>query len=101
MQFNDDSDLPDPGDHVVLDDQDLGSATYDSDHDGDADSVKAYDDQGNQVDPKTGAAVGDGAGPGDSGTGDSGSTGTDGEVDPSGHTAGADSGQPGAPEGTG
>src|SRR6478752_5465837 len=83
MQFNDDTDLPDPGDHVILDDEDLGSATYDSDHDGvaysvivgqedysvvitdsdhdgEADSVKAYDHEGNQVDPRTGASVGDG-----------------------------------------
>ena len=103
MQFNDDTDIPDPGDHVVLDDQDLGSATYDSDHDGiadsvivgqddyavvitdsdhdgEADSVKAYDHEGNQVDPKTGAPVGDGAStPGDDSSGASGteSTGTE------------------------
>jgi hypothetical protein len=117
MQFNDDTDLPDPGDHVVLNDEDFGSATYDSDHDGiadsvivgqedysvvitdsdhdgQADSVKAYDQEGNQVDPRTGAAVGDGSGPGADGSGDSttGGTGTEGQTDPTGHTTGTDDG---------
>jgi hypothetical protein len=129
MQFNDDTDLPDPGDHVILDDEDLGSATYDSDHDGvadsvivgqedysvvitdsdhdgEADSVKAYDHEGNQVDPRTGASVGDGSAgdgsAGDDSSGDSttGGTGTEGQVDPTGHTTGTDDGQPGEADGS-
>ncbi len=127
MQFNDDTDLPDPGDHVILDDEDLGSATYDSDHDGvadsvivgqedysvvitdsdhdgEADSVKAYDHEGNQVDPRTGAAVGDGSAgdgsAGDDSSGDSTTGGTEGQVDPTGHTPGTDDGQPGEADGS-
>lgn len=76
MQFNDGSEDVQPGDHIVLDNDDFGSATYDSDHDGvadsiivgqgdesivitdsdhdgEADSVTKYDADGNQIDPQT------------------------------------------------
>ncbi|MET3805647.1 hypothetical protein ABIB25_002651 [Nakamurella sp. UYEF19] len=104
MEFDNGSDVQ-PGHDITIDSsqgsQDLGEATYDSDHDGIADSVividgdheyvvtdsdhdghadsmHAYDAHGTEVDPQTGAPVGD--------------SGTDGGSTTSGHTGTSTSG---------
>lgn len=106
MQYDDGSGDVTPGEDIVVDTAngqvDLGPASYDSDHDGVADSVivadgdevmvitdadhdghadhiRAYDQDGHEVDPKTGEPLGP--------DGDTGSTG-----DTTGHDTGDDGG---------
>ena len=62
-----DSDHDGVADSVVIAQGDLVMVVTDSDHDGDADSVTAYDADGNQVDPSTGEPIDPGADPGHDG----------------------------------
>jgi len=123
MQFNDGSEDVPTGDHIEFNDQDLGTATYDADDDGVADSViigqedmtllftdedgdgeaegvRAFDGEGNEVDPRTGAPVepqGDsspGEDSGDTGPGTE-QVGTDPGEEVGTTTTGDDSGGPG------
>ena len=80
-----DSDHDGVADSVIVIEDDHEYVITDSDHDGQADSMHAYDENGHEVDPKTGAPIdGSSDGPGD------GTTGTDTGASTTDHTGSTD-----------
>ncbi|SDO78172.1 hypothetical protein SAMN04515671_1977 [Nakamurella panacisegetis] len=86
-----DSDHDGVADSVIVIEDDHEYVITDSDHDGHADSIHAYDENGNQVDPKTGAPI-DGSGDGTTGGSSDGTTGTDTGASTTDHTGSSTTG---------